>query len=150
MNQATRHTGFSLIELMVALAIVGILAAIAYPGYLSQVQKSRRADAKIGLTQLAQQLERCFTEFNVYNSVNCAIVGATQTVNIISSDGYYTLQSMDAAGTEHLLATPTAANPGFVLYAIPVNTKPQASDACGTFSLDSFGNKAPTTPGCWE
>ena len=151
MNKDWKHKGFSLVELMIVVSIVAILAGIVYPSYLSQIQKTRRTDAKIGLTQLAQQLERCFTEFNVYNSANCAIVGAGQSINITSPDGRYTIKSQDAGNVENLTAS------GFKLYATPIG--PQANDTCGTFTLDNFGNKttidsigteSSTAPGCWE
>lgn len=144
MIEGEKHKGFSLIELLTAMGIVAILAGIAYPGYIAQAQKARRADAKIGLNQLAQQLERCFTEFDAYNNANCAIVGANKTISVASPDGHYTLQSKDAGGVEGLTAV------AFVLYAVPVNTGQQAKDPCGTFSLDNSGKKTPTTTSCWE
>ena len=59
--------GFTLIELMVVVAIVAILAAIAYPSYRSQIEKTRRADAKAVLMQAAQYMERLYTENGCYD-----------------------------------------------------------------------------------
>lgn len=61
-----RSGGFSLIELMIAVAIVGILAAIAYPAYTNQIAKGRRAECRSGLMQAMQQQERYYTQFNAY------------------------------------------------------------------------------------
>ena len=58
--------GFTLVELMIAVAIVGILASIAYPSYQDSVRKSRRADAKGALLGFANAMERHFTENNSY------------------------------------------------------------------------------------
>ncbi len=67
------HAGFTLIELMIVVAIIGILAAIAYPSYQEQVQKSRRADCQGALTGLASAMERFFTVNTTYAG---AAVGA--------------------------------------------------------------------------
>ena len=67
-----RQSGITLIELMVVVAIVGILAAIAYPSYRAYVMRSNRTDAKIALGQTAQALEKCFTRYMAYNNDNCA------------------------------------------------------------------------------
>lgn len=58
--------GFSLIELMIAVAIVGIIAAVAYPSYTSQIEKGRRAECRSGLLKTMQEQERYYTQFNQY------------------------------------------------------------------------------------
>lgn len=68
-----RRDGFSLIELLVAVAIVAIIASIALPGYQSQIQRSKRSDAKAHLVDTAQRLERCYSLYNAYNSGSCNV-----------------------------------------------------------------------------
>src|SRR5690554_7773304 len=65
----TRYTekGFTLLELMIVVAVVGILAAIAYPSYMDSVRKSNRADAKAALNDAAQQMQRCYTLNSSYS-----------------------------------------------------------------------------------
>lgn len=62
----TRSGGFSLIELMIAVAIVGILAGVAYPSYQDHVRKGKRAEARAALMNLLQQQERYMTQQNTY------------------------------------------------------------------------------------
>ena len=64
-----RQQAFTLIELMIAVAIVGVLAAVAYPTYQNSVQKSRRADAQAALVELAGFMEQKFTEYNTYRAI---------------------------------------------------------------------------------
>ena len=63
-----KSQGFSLIELMIAVAIVGIIAAIAYPSYTSQIEKGKRAECRSGLLKTMQQQERYYTQFNQYTA----------------------------------------------------------------------------------
>lgn len=124
--------GFTLIELMIVLTIVAILAAVAYPAYNSQVMKSQRTDAKTALMTAAQNLERCFTEYNAYNNGACPAVPAT------SPEGYYTIAVAATASTFTLTATPASG-------AVVNDTQ------CTTLTLNYLGVQASTPAGnqCW-
>ena len=138
--------GFTLIELMIVIAVVAILAALALPSYQESVRKSRRADAKASLLDTAQILERCFTEFNAYNNPACQAVnaGPPVTVNWLSNDGYYTIVSNPGAETLTGIA--------YTLTATPNPLGGQDQDArCATFTLTHTGVKTATnTADCWR
>ncbi|MDF1643620.1 MAG: type IV pilin protein [Pseudomonadales bacterium] len=134
---ASRHsvTGFSLIELMVVVAIVGILASIAYPAYQDSIQKSRRSDAKIALVQAAASEERWFSSNNAYTS------NATNIGGVLSPEGYYNVAVV--AGTLTYSITATA------------GTEQAADTNCNTFTITQTGAKtskddgAVVSTGCW-
>jgi len=122
-----------LVELMIVVSIISILAAIAYPAYTSQVQKSRRVDAKVALMGAAQTLERCFTENNSYNAVTC--VGAVPNSWTVSQ-GDYTIAFTNRTATAYTI-TATA-------------TGLQAGDShCAVFTLTNTGAKTATSTDCW-
>ena len=98
--------GFTLIEVMITVAVLAILAAIAMPSYNEQVRKTRRADAKVALQQTAQRLERCFAENQT--SVYDAVSAPSCPQNFTSSDGYYTVSIVAAAATYSISAQPTS------------------------------------------
>lgn len=136
MNQEVRqmrkhyHSGFTLIELMIVVAIIGILAAIAYPAYQDQMRKSRRSDAHAALTQAAALQERIYMDTNQYSSDIDDIGGNT------SPEGYYTISVTNPGCTTNyscftLTATPNIADPD-----------------CPTVTLDEKGIKGPSTD-CW-
>ena len=117
--------GFTLIELMITVAIVGILASIAYPSYQDSVMKSRRADVKGVLLGLANAMERRFTETNSYcdaggagGADSCgAGTNDTGTPSIYTippeTANFYTVTiSVATASTYTLRATPTGAQAG--------------------------------------
>lgn len=72
-----KYAGFSLVELMIVLAIIGIVAGIAYPSYNNSVLKGRRAEAQVALLDLLQQQERYMTQRNTYIAFTTASNGTT-------------------------------------------------------------------------
>ena len=117
--------GFTLIELMVVLVVAAILSAVAFPSYQSQVAKGRRADGKQALVELAQRLERFYTERGTYAG---ATLGGGGLYPAVASGGYYSLaitsQSVD----------------GFTLTATPRGT--QAGDACRALGYNHLGDRS--------
>lgn len=120
-GRVAESRGFTLLELMVVLVVIGILAAIAYPSYQDQVRKTRRADGKGVLMDTAQQLERCYTRFARYTHADCDV-----GFPIDSPEGFYRVTAA-ALNTSN-----------FTLDATPQGD--QARDvACGTLRLNNRG-----------
>jgi type IV pilus assembly protein PilE len=137
MHMRQRAAGFTLIELMIAVAVVGILALIALPGYQDYVRKARRADGKSALLRIQLQQEKWRAGHTTY-SAELAPIG----VGASSTDGHYTL-ALSGADEAGYTATATA------------GTK-QSGDkvgatSCATLTLVSSGNTATFTPeACWK
>lgn len=130
--------GFTLVELMITVAVIGILATIAYPSFTSYIQKSRRADAKAALLAAAQKMEQYRTLSNTYAG---ATLGANGIYASTSDNGYYALR-FSIAPTQTV----------YTIQAAPQGA--QATDACGTFGYDQAGNKTVsggtlTAAACW-
>ncbi|KTT67371.1 pilus assembly protein PilE [Pseudomonas oryzihabitans] len=149
---AMRARGFTLIELMITVAIVGILAGIAYPSYQSYVLRSHRSEGQALLNEAAARMERYYAQNNAYtnkvsdlNIVNSKTAAGSQTV--LSPSGYYELSlATNAAGS----AGYTSDGP-YVLTAQPKGT--QANDVCGNLSLNAQGVKKVSkgeVTDCWR
>ncbi len=131
-----REAGFTLIELMIVVAIVGILVVVAYPSYADYVRRSARAEAKGILLENAQFMERWYTTNGTYVGATLPVVQSPRT-----GVARYTLSF--AAG-------PAAAT--YTLQAVPVTGSAQAGDSCGTLTLNQAGAKdvsKSTVAACW-
>lgn len=143
MTSTRLHTaGFTLIEVLIAVAIVAILATIAYPSYRESIARGQRAAAKAALLEDAQFLERFFTTENRYDQ---------------DHDGNPPVLPVTGApreGTASYAVTVTHTATTFVLTATPISGGRMDGDACGDFGLNNFGQKtvagARGVDACWN
>ena len=117
--------GFSLIELMIVIAIIGILASISYPSYRDYIMRARRTDGKVALLDTAQRIERYYSENNTY-------IGASNSLNLpqTSGEGFY---SVDVAVPNPLTGT------GYLLTATPQNGQASNDTECQSFTYSNLG-----------
>lgn len=137
---ATAHTpmshrlrGFTLIELMIAVAIVAILAAVAYPSYQDHIRKSRRAEAQAFLLSVAGRQQQFLVDTRSFTA-SLAAIGIPTPPNVAVA---YTIAASAPAGNP----------PTFTLTATP-NSR-QAGEKCGTLGIDQNGTKTAAVSGCW-
>ena len=126
-----KNHGFTLIELMITVAIIGILAAVAYPAYLDQIRKARRAEAQAALMNIAARQQQMLLDTRSYattvSALNVVVPATVQQTYVIS------------------LSVGTATVPSFTATATPSGS--QAKDKCGVMTVDQTGTKSP--PSCW-
>ena len=130
--------GFTLIEIMITIVIVGILASIAYPSYVNQMQQARRADCQAALMQLAGVMERDFSRNNQYR-------------NLIAAGGFPNQCPIDGGNASYTLGYQALTATTYTLQATPAG--PQAGDPCGTLTLTNTllkGQSSGTLAECWQ
>lgn len=133
-----RSAGFTLIELMIVVAVIAILVAVAVPTYQDSVRKSRRGQAQADLVEASQAMERYYT-------VNGKYTGKTLK-EIAGFD-----QSPRGNGTAYYSLSLQADTRSYTVTATPSSGSDQSQDKCGTMSVDATGKKtAKSTDYCWK
>jgi type IV pilus assembly protein PilE len=128
--------GFTLLEIMIVVVIVGILAAIVLPSYQNQMRKSRRASAESHLMDVAARQQQYLMDNRQY-AANLSTLGITTPPEVST---YYTISACDASFTCSVAGTP----PSFTVSATPIGG--QAADLGGaTLTINNAGAKSPAT-----
>lgn len=139
-KRPTRQTGYSLMELLVTVALVTVVTSIALPSYRNHVTRSHRGDAMTALLKIANAQEKFYLQNNTYTT---------------------SLNDLDIAGTDngyYSLSIPNADVNVFSATATPAAGGPQADDdQCAQFAIDSTGTRSATNSGggdstqaCWR
>lgn len=127
-----KQHGFNLVELMIVVAIVGIIAAIAYPSYQEQMRKTRRADCSGALASFASTMERYYTVNNTYAGAGAGTPPTAPTI-------FPTTCPVDGGTATYNLTIEAANDSRFEVRAAPTGV--QANDKCGTLTLTNTGLK---------
>jgi type IV pilus assembly protein PilE len=133
-----RHGGFTLIELMITVAVISILAAVAYPSYRESVAKGKRAQAVASLQSGSQWMERFYAENYRYDQ-NTAAVAVTDN-SLFRSRFTQAPPPPDAAAYTVAIDTATLTQTAFTIVA--TRTGSMAGDKCGDFTINQLGVKS--------
>lgn len=129
----SKQAGFTLIEVMIVAAIVGILAAIAYPSYQEHVRQARRAEVATVLLESAQLLERHFTRHGAYDAGALVLHSQSPT----AGQAVFTLNAVLEEDSYSLTAR-----------AVPQGI--MAGDVCARYTLNQVGQRTPADIRCWR
>lgn len=135
MNKRKNLSGFSLVELLIVIAIIGIIAGIAVPAYQEQIRHTRRAAAGVCMLELSQWMERFYTTNMSYAA---AVLPGTACQNDLANFYAFAFNAAPTATTYSIDAVPAG---------------PQVADVCGTLNIDQAGTKTPNPtarPECWR
>ena len=127
------QSGFTLIEVMIAVVIVGILASIAYPSYTQYVTRTYRDSAKACLSEYAHAMERRY-------STKLSYEGETPKLECASAS---------SLGSRYTITVTDIAQDTFTVKATPLGAQADNEKQCGTMSIDQKGKRTAATDKCW-
>lgn len=130
----TGQTGFTLVELMIVVVVIGVLAAIALPSYQEHVRQTRRAEVVTVLLENAQSLERHYTRHGAYDE------GAPAGLVVQSPASGAAIYQIDASLAAESFTLTARAVPGSIM----------AGDVCATYTLDQVNRRTPDDSKCWR
>lgn len=136
-SKTIKQRGFTLIELMIVVVIIGILAAVAYPAYQNYVERTRRGQAQADLLELSQLMERRYSNGFDYRKADGSAPDLPFSVS--PRDGNPAAYDLSFSGN----VTTNA----FTLQAVPRSI--QSGDDCGTMSINEQGVRTAASAGCW-
>ena len=145
-TRSPRNAGFTLIELMIVVAVIALLLSIALPAYAEQIRKARRAEAVSALLKVASAQERNLYTFGRYSG-NLA---GPPTTDPETTGLQQRISTQEGPGDEDyydIALVLAESNLGFELSATP--TGDQVKDGCGTLTLAHTGERGAAKPNCW-
>jgi type IV pilus assembly protein PilE len=134
MNKPIR--GFTLVELMIVVAIIALIIAFGYPSYRNQVMKTNRSDGMIFLLDIADRQERFYSDSGTYTTDITDLGFANAT----SPDGHYTVAITDDPSSDITITYQITATP----------QGKQADDTCSSYTIDSLGTRTSSPASCWD
>ena len=131
------HRGFTLIEVMITVAIVGILASIAYPSYVDSITRSNRSEGQRELLRIANLQEQFYVDNRTYTN-NMALLNLGIDP-FITENGHYSIDVEEASPSS-----------SFTLTATAQGVQASNDSRCATLTVTETGQKSATNTDCWE
>lgn len=144
-----KQRGFTLIELMIAVVVIAIIAAVGFPSYQEYVNRGKRAEGKSALLRAAQQMERYYSLNNCYPSGTATCANATSSAAALTAAGIQNFSGDSSAGSAYAISVTTTPQ-AFTLTATPSYTDTK----CGNLTLTNANAKGKSgtesVQNCWS
>ena len=147
-HRSPRHrlVGFTLIELMIVVAVIAIIAAIGYPSYINSVVKTKRTAAEGCVSEYATYMERFYTQNLRYDNDTVGnanpVVGNAPTLTLDCA-------GPQSSGADYAFTVTAPTQSTYTITATPKGAQASRDTTCGALGLDQSGAKTPSTSGCW-